>query len=105
MKEVLTLEKSASYDQSELPIMQPVACIGVLSKDAIYCDLLGKCKVVTSMRRIFAALCFIAILTVVALASDPDANAKFMPVSDVKPGMNGYGMSVFQGTKPERFEV
>jgi SpoIVB peptidase S55 len=87
--------------------MQPVACIGVLSnaEDAIYYDLLGKCKVVTSMRRIFAALCFIATLTVVALASDPDANAKFMPVSDVKPGMKGYGMSVFQGTKPERFEV
>ncbi|HEY9231316.1 MAG TPA: SpoIVB peptidase S55 domain-containing protein, partial [Blastocatellia bacterium] len=57
------------------------------------------------MRRIFAALCFIAILTVVALASDPDANAKLMPVSDVKPGMKGYGMSVFQGNKPERFEV
>src|SRR3954470_1921236 len=55
------------------------------------------------MRRIFAALCFIAILTMVALASDPDA--KLMPVSDVKPGMKGYGMSVFQGTKPERFEV
>jgi hypothetical protein len=55
------------------------------------------------MRRIFAALCFIAILTMVALASDPDA--KLMPVSDVKPGMKGYGMSVFQGSKPERFEV
>src|SRR5436853_5698647 len=87
--------------------MQPVVGIGVLSnaEDAIYYDLLGKCKVVTSMRRIFAALCFIAILTMVALASDPDANAKLMPVSDVKPGMKGYGMSVFQGTKPERFEV
>src|SRR6185369_12452193 len=55
------------------------------------------------MRRIFAALCFIAILTMVALASEPDA--KLMPVSDIKPGMKGYGMSVFQGTKPERFEV
>src|SRR3982750_235074 len=55
------------------------------------------------MRRIFAALCFIAILTMVALASDPDA--KLMPVSDIKPGMKGYGMSVFQGNKPERFEV
>jgi SpoIVB peptidase S55 len=68
-------------------------------------DPLGKCKVVTSMRRIFAALCFIAILTMVALAANPDANANFMPVSEVKPGMKGYGMSVFQGTKPERFEV
>jgi hypothetical protein len=55
------------------------------------------------MRRIFAALCFVAILAVAALASDP--NGKFMPVSDIKPGMKGYGMSVFQGTTPERFEV
>src|SRR5918911_1151727 len=55
------------------------------------------------MRRIFAALCFVAILAVAALASD--SNGKFMPVSDIKPGMKGYGMSVFQGTTPERFEV
>ena len=30
---------------------------------------------------------------------------ELMPVSDVRPGMTGYGMTVFQGTKPERFEV
>src|ERR1044071_6232876 len=58
---------------------------------------------VISMRRIFAALCFVATLAVAALASDP--NGKFMPVSDIKPGMKGYGMSVFQGATPERFEV
>src|SRR5690349_2948513 len=57
------------------------------------------------MRRIFAALCLTATLTVVALASDPDANSKFMPVSDIKPGMNGYGMSVFQGYIPEPVDV
>jgi len=28
-----------------------------------------------------------------------------MPLEQVRPGMKGYGMSVFQGTKPERFEV
>ena len=55
------------------------------------------------MRRLFAALCFVATLTAVAYASDP--NGKFMAVSDIKPGMKGYGMSVFQGTTPERFEV
>jgi hypothetical protein len=55
------------------------------------------------MRRLFAALCFVAILAMAALASD--SSDKFMPVSDVKPGMKGYGMSVFQGTTPERFEV
>jgi hypothetical protein len=28
-----------------------------------------------------------------------------MPVSDIRPGMKGYGLTVFQGTKPERFDV
>ena len=33
------------------------------------------------------------------------ADEKFMKVADVKPGMKGYGLTVFQGTKPERFDV
>jgi len=28
-----------------------------------------------------------------------------MPVSEIHPGMKGYGLTVFQGTKPERFDV
>ncbi len=28
-----------------------------------------------------------------------------MPVSEIKPGMKGYGLTVFEGTKPERFDV
>jgi len=28
-----------------------------------------------------------------------------MPVSDIHPGMKGYGLTVFQGTTPERFDV
>jgi hypothetical protein len=31
--------------------------------------------------------------------------ADVMPVKDIKPGMKGYGLTVFQGMKPERFEV
>jgi len=58
------------------------------------------------MRRIFTALCFLAILTTVSLASDSSTpNSKLMPLDQVRPGMKGYGMSVFQGSKPERFEV
>jgi SpoIVB peptidase S55 len=57
------------------------------------------------MKQIFAAFCLMAILAVVALASDPKTNPNFMPVDQIKPGMKGYGMSVFQGAKPERFEV
>jgi len=29
--------------------------------------------------------------------------SEYMPVSEIKPGMEGYGLTVFQGTKPERF--
>src|SRR6188768_2489046 len=28
-----------------------------------------------------------------------------IPLSEVRPGMKGYGLTVFQGTKPERFDV
>jgi hypothetical protein len=57
------------------------------------------------MKQIFTLTLLIAMLAAVALASDPKTNSNFMPVEQVKPGMKGYGMSVFQGTKPERFEV
>jgi hypothetical protein len=36
-----------------------------------------------------------------ARASRPDT----MPISAIKPGMKGYGLTVFEGTKPERFDV
>ncbi len=32
-------------------------------------------------------------------------SGSYMPVSDVKPGMTGYGLSVFQGMKIEKFDV
>src|SRR4051812_4788298 len=34
-------------------------------------------------------------------SSRPDT----MPVSEIHPGMKGYGLTVFQGVKPERFDV
>jgi len=37
-------------------------------------------------------------------AVPPPGNA-IMPVSEVRPGMKGYGLTVFQGTKIERFNV
>jgi hypothetical protein len=36
-----------------------------------------------------------------AVQDPPDT----LPLSEVKPGMKGYGMTVFSGTNPERFEV
>ena len=52
------------------------------------------------MKKIAFACCLLFALNLSASASDP----KLMPVEDVRIGMKGHGMSVFQGTKPERFE-
>ncbi|MFY9553514.1 MAG: SpoIVB peptidase S55 domain-containing protein [Blastocatellia bacterium] len=57
------------------------------------------------MKHVFTTLVFSAILTVVALASDSTSHSNLMPLDQVHPGMKGHGMSVFQGSKPERFEV
>lgn len=32
-------------------------------------------------------------------------SSEYMPVDEIKPGMEGYGLTVFQGTKVERFQV
>ena len=34
-----------------------------------------------------------------------DARPATIPVSEVKDGMKGYGLTVFKGTEPERFDV
>lgn len=57
------------------------------------------------MKHILTAFCLIALFTVTSLGSDSNGNANFMPLEQVRPGMKGHGMSVFQGSKPERFEV
>jgi hypothetical protein len=57
------------------------------------------------MKHLLTALCSLAVLTVVTLASDSTSNSKFMPLDQVRPGMKGHGMSIFQGSTAERFEV
>ena len=57
------------------------------------------------MKHVLTALYILAVLTVVAVASESTPNPKLMPLDQVRPGMKGYGMSVLQGSKPERFEV
>src|SRR5215813_2997867 len=53
------------------------------------------------MRRIIAAFGFLLLCQMFIFASEP----QLMDVKEVRIGMKGYGMTVFQGTKPERFEV
>lgn len=57
------------------------------------------------MRKLLSALFFLMTLSIAALASDPKSDMKFFPLEDIRPGLKGHGMSVFQGSKPERFEV
>lgn len=40
-----------------------------------------------------------------ARADGKAMRSNIMPVSEIKPGMKGYGLTVFEGTKPERFDV
>lgn len=57
------------------------------------------------MKHILTAFCLIAVLSSAAIASDLNGKTNFMPLEQVRPGMKGFGMSVFRGSKPERFEV
>ena len=41
----------------------------------------------------------------IAIGQLRGAGADVMDVSEVRPGMRGYGLTVFRGTQPERFEV
>ncbi len=61
------------------------------------------------MKKLCLALALALILPVGGLAqsaSKPDASSsKYFPIEQVKPGLKGYGMTVFEGNTPERFEV
>lgn len=41
----------------------------------------------------------------IALGQERDADPGIMEVSEVRAGMRGYGLTVFRGTQPERFDV
>ena len=53
------------------------------------------------MKKIAIAFCLLLVSSVAAFANDP----KLFPVEDIRIGMKGHGMTVFQGSTPERFEV
>src|SRR5207237_1909616 len=54
-----------------------------------------------SLRTLFLACLLIAAFSL-SLAAQ---NTKFMSADEVRPGMKGYGKTVFQGTKIEQFDV
>lgn len=63
------------------------------------------------MRNLSAAAACVASVVVAAgalMAQVPRASipgVEIMDVDDVRPGMRGYGLTVFRGTRPERFDV
>lgn len=48
---------------------------------------------------------FLILVTIVVLAAANAAFADTMPLSQISKGMKGYGLTVFEGTKLERFDV
>src|SRR5499433_3908920 len=58
------------------------------------------------MNKTSPCIFFFALLLIAAFSVNLAAqNAKFMSVDEVRPGMKGYGKTVFQGTKIEQFDV
>src|SRR5262245_24085937 len=63
------------------------------------------------MKRLLIAFCLALSLSALAPSSNVSATQQseqepqFMSVDQVRPGMKGYGLTVFSGTTPERFDV
>src|SRR5689334_4874785 len=51
------------------------------------------------------ALCLIVIFLTTFAPRLYAQNTAFMSINDIRPGMKGYGKTVFQGTKIEQFDV
>ena len=56
------------------------------------------------MKRLLSGLCFVLSLSLLGAAIAQSAPG-FIHVDEIRPGMKGYGLSVFRGTEPERFDV
>lgn len=56
------------------------------------------------MKRLLSGLCFVLSASLLGAAVAQSTPA-FIHVDEIRPGMKGYGLSVFRGTAPERFDV
>lgn len=56
------------------------------------------------MKRLLSGLCFVLSLSLLG-AAIAQSTPGFIHVDEIRPGMKGYGLSVFRGTAPERFDV
>lgn len=58
-----------------------------------------------SMKTSFKSLYIVVITSILSFLSIKANAVPTISVSEIKPGMKGYGLTVFQGTEPERFDV
>jgi len=56
------------------------------------------------VKRLLSGLCFVLSLSLLG-AVIAQSTPGFIHVDEIRPGMKGYGLSVFRGTEPERFDV
>ncbi len=56
------------------------------------------------MQRLTSGLCFALSVSLLG-AAVAQSTPGFIYVDEIRPGMTGYGLSVFRGTEPERFDV
>ena len=56
------------------------------------------------MKRLLSGLCFVLSASLLS-AAVAQSTSEFIHVDEIRPGMKGYGLSVFRGTEPERFDV
>ncbi|MGB5813013.1 MAG: hypothetical protein WBG86_20945 [Polyangiales bacterium] len=56
------------------------------------------------MSRLLSSLCFLLSASLLGSAIAQGAPS-FIGVDEIRPGMKGYGLTVFRGTEPERFDV
>jgi SpoIVB peptidase S55 len=56
------------------------------------------------VKRLLSGLCFLLSMSLLG-AAIAQSTASFIHVDEIHPGMKGYGLSVFRGTEPERFDV
>jgi hypothetical protein len=56
------------------------------------------------VKRLLSGLCFVLSVSLLG-AAIAQSTPGFIHVDEIRPGMKGYGLSVFRGTAPERFDV
>ena len=90
-------QPSARVTHLTLPGAKPMILL-------LFVPMVGPCIHEEILMRLVPA--FIALLLAAPMAARAgELPAKYLRASEIKRGMTGYGLSVFQGTKIERFEV